>query len=82
MQYLTSKGLEQPIRSWHPAFLATWKDGSKISVAYGKDNNLPMSTMFNESTVSQCATKLHLCVTDAAIQNLTEAQKELLRWHF
>ena len=81
-QQLKAAGLEEPNGAWHPKFTVTWQDGSQIAVAYAKANNLPMSMMYNEATVARRTQELHLCVTDASNQNLTEAQKELLRWHF
>ena len=81
-QQLKAAGLEEPNGAWHPKFTVTWQDGRQIAVAYAKANNLPMSMMYNEATVARRTQELHLCVTDASNQNLTEAQKELLRWHF
>ena len=53
-----------------------------IVVPFSTNNNLPISYGYNEVDVNRCAQELNLCVTDSNNQNLTEAQKELLRWHF
>ena len=54
-----------------------------IVVPFSTNNNLPISYYgYNEVDVNHCARELNLCVTDSSNQNLTEAQKELLRWHF
>jgi hypothetical protein len=42
--------------------------------------NLPISMASSKPTKPGCG--IHLCVTDDQNQNLSQAQKELLRWHF
>jgi GAG-pre-integrase domain len=59
-----------------------------ILVEYSSQMNLPISQAFysqDAPSIETKATALHefnLCVTATANQNLSEAQKEKLRWHF
>ena len=57
-------------------------DNSYVRVPFHPRNNLPMSAAFNKATLSSRTVELNLCVTDETNQNLSESQKELLRWHF
>jgi hypothetical protein len=45
-------------------------------------NNLPMSVGHRTSDLPVSEAELNACVSAAKNQNLTEAQKELIRWHF
>ncbi|MGH3053369.1 MAG: reverse transcriptase domain-containing protein, partial [Gaiellaceae bacterium] len=53
-----------------------------IDVPLNPMNNLWVSAGYNASVVERRACELNLCVTHADNQNLSEPQKELLRWHF
>jgi Reverse transcriptase (RNA-dependent DNA polymerase) len=44
--------------------------------------NLPTSLAYRSKGIMQSIDYLNLCVTDSKNQNITESQKELLRWHF
>ena len=55
---------------------------SRISVSYDQRNNLPQTVAARPLSMSQTAHALNCCVTDEANQNLSQPQKELLRWHF
>jgi hypothetical protein len=57
-------------------------DNTNVRVPLHPRNNLPMSATFNKATLSSRTVELNLCVTDETNQNLSESQKELLRWHF
>ena len=63
-------------------FTLTWPDSSQVELPYNPINNLPVCQAYNEATVIRRTHELNLCVTDTNNQNLSEAQKELLRWHF
>jgi hypothetical protein len=66
-----------------PGYISTSGGGGPdVRVPFHPGNNLPVSLGYNELVISACVQELNLCVTDAGNQNLTEAQKELLRWHF
>lgn len=83
LQQCDRKGWTKPLGAFSDRELSlTWPDGSSILVPYSETNNLPVSLAYNGSTVQRRNAELHLCVTDMANQNLSEAQKELLRWHF
>jgi GAG-pre-integrase domain len=60
----------------------SWKTGPSLTVPYHPRNNLPIGYGYKATTVNSQENSLHLCVSDEANQNLHEAQKELLRWHF
>jgi hypothetical protein len=51
-----------------------------VTVLYAS-NNLPISNGYHPKAIPERAAELNLCVMDEANQNLSEAQKELLRWH-
>jgi GAG-pre-integrase domain len=63
-------------------FRVKWPDSTSLSIPFRGSNNLPVSAAFNKAAVAQRVADIHLCVTDASNQNLSEPQKELLRWHF
>ena len=56
--------------------------GITVTVPYHSSNNLPISKAARPLTLAKADYQYHLCVTDEGNQNLTDAQKELLRWHF
>ena len=45
-------------------------------------NEMPTSRAIRSATAGQREEFLYLCVTEDRNQNLTEAQKEYLRWHY
>ena len=51
-----------------------------ITCMLDERTNLPISIASSKPTKPGCG--IHLCVTDDENQNLSQAQKELLRWHF
>jgi len=58
-------------------------DGSPtLTIPYDPVNSLPTSHGIRASSVCDKEASLNLCVTDETNQNLTEAQKEYLHWHF
>jgi Reverse transcriptase (RNA-dependent DNA polymerase)/GAG-pre-integrase domain len=56
--------------------------GALFAIPLDQRTNLPMCTAYRAQGVLKCLEELNLCVTDAKNQNLSESQKELLRWHF
>lgn len=52
------------------------------TIPYDPVNSLPTSHGIRASSVCDKEASLNLCVTDETNQNLTEAQKEYLHWHF
>ena len=83
LQQCHDKARPKPTGGFSDTHLSfTWPDGNTLLVPYNKRNNLPVSLSYNESVLAHRTHELHLCVTDTANQNLSEAQKELLRWHF
>ena len=83
LQQCDIKGWIKPVGGFSDKEMSlVWPDNSSIIVPYSETSTLPISLAYNESTVERQTTELHLCVTDMANQNLSEAQKELLRWHF
>lgn len=64
------------------SFVFTWSDGASLTVPLSGASNLPVSSILDRKSLEENAQQVHLCVTDEANQNLSEAQKELLRWHF
>jgi GAG-pre-integrase domain len=59
----------------------TWPNGNRVTAPFAR-NNLPTTDILDLKAMDSEVTQLHLCVTDESNQNLSEAQKELLRWHF
>ncbi|GAX26628.1 hypothetical protein FisN_UnNu100, partial [Fistulifera solaris] len=57
-------------------------DGHFLDIVYSPENNLPTLEMFRKQSVALNAAKIRNCVTAAENQNLSEAQKFLLRLHF
>ena len=53
-----------------------------LSIDYDPINDLPTSRAIRSSTATLREESLYLCVTEDRNQNLTEAQKEYLRWHY
>jgi hypothetical protein len=51
-----------------------------ITCMLDERTNLPISMASSKPTKPGCG--IHLCVTDDENQNLSQAQKEVLRWHF
>jgi hypothetical protein len=56
--------------------------GPTVTVPFLASNNLPSCPAWLPSGSLALAAELNLCVTDAQNQNLSAAQKELLRWHY
>ncbi|MGH3054776.1 MAG: hypothetical protein ACRDL7_07345, partial [Gaiellaceae bacterium] len=54
----------------------------RMTIPYHPHSNLPTTYGYHDHCVSQLASSLHTCVTADINQNLTSAQKLLLRWHF
>lgn len=59
-----------------------WPDGSSHTAPFSPNNNLPLSPATNEKAMTHHISAFSACVTADVNQNLSEAQKELLRWHF
>ena len=57
------------------------QNGQTIDIYINPRNNLPTSTCFRKSAVSSIAANLGETVVSMANQNLSEPQKESLRWH-
>ena len=57
-------------------------DGKTFLVPYDPTNNLPTSTCYCPHQAKQSLQALNVCVTDEANQNLTVAQKHLLKLHY
>ena len=53
-----------------------------LTIYYDPVNDLPTSRAIRSATAGQREEYLYLCVTEDRNQNLTEAQKEYLRWHY
>lgn len=53
-----------------------------MSISYDSVNNLPTSYGFNHKMLQKQEYEINTCVTDEVNQNLNNAQKELLKWHF
>ena len=53
-----------------------------LPIYYDPVNDLPTSRAIRSATAGQREEFLYLCVTEDRNQNLTEAQKEYLRWHY
>ena len=61
----------------------TMKDNGDILLCpLDKRTNLPILTGLLGLALNRQTVELNLCITDEANQNLSAAQKELLRWHF
>lgn len=58
------------------------KDGRTITCPLCPRTNLPMIKASPAYVISQKSKELNLCITEESNQNLSLAQKELLRWHF
>jgi hypothetical protein len=56
--------------------------GNTVHVPFQTSNNLPLCLAWLPSGSPSLVAELNLCVTDAQNQNLSLAQKELLRWHY
>jgi hypothetical protein len=62
-------------------FLGCQLDLPTVTCQLDERTNLPISMASNDP-LSKPTTRANLCVTDEKNQNLSHAQKELLRWHF
>ena len=58
------------------------KDSPVLTIPYDPVNELSNSRAIRSEFDDSHSASLNLCVTEASNQNLSEAQKELLRWHF
>jgi Reverse transcriptase (RNA-dependent DNA polymerase) len=58
------------------------RDHPILTIAYDPVNSLPTSRGVCSSKILSTQASINLCVTEERNQNLTEAQKEYLRWHF
>ena len=60
-----------------------FKDNGEIVICpLDKRTNLPLIETMSGNIERLRTTELNMCITDEANQNLSAAQKELLRWHF
>ena len=62
-----------------------WKTGEALTIHYNCCSLLPVLQGYNKnSKQAACNTveSANMCVIDEGNQNLTENQKELLKWHF
>jgi hypothetical protein len=57
-------------------------DHSNIMVPFHERSNPPISPTSNGATLISRTIEVNLFITDEMIQNLSELQTELLRWHF
>jgi hypothetical protein len=64
-----------------PQFLGSQLDLPTVMCQLDEGTNLPMSVASNDP-LSKPTTEANPCVSDEKNQNLSHAQKELLRWHF
>jgi len=62
--------------------LFKWKGGGEMTIRYDSASNLPIARGFLASKIPDVLGRLHLCVTEEKNQNLSHAQKLLLKWHF
>jgi hypothetical protein len=68
-------------QNWQGLYL-NCPDGRRVSMPYNERNNLPTLYISTQQQTPDLDVELSLCVLDEANQNLTEGQKELLRWHY
>jgi Reverse transcriptase (RNA-dependent DNA polymerase) len=64
------------------AFQMHENEEALFTVPLNAQTNLPTSQAYRSEAILQQLEHLNLCVTDSTNQNITESQKELLRWHF
>ncbi|MGH3624340.1 MAG: hypothetical protein ACRDQ5_21565, partial [Sciscionella sp.] len=57
----------------------TWENGSTMTLPYHPRSRLPIAHGYSKEDTTE---KIFACVTEENNQNLTAAQKVLLRWHF
>ncbi|MGH7955075.1 MAG: GAG-pre-integrase domain-containing protein, partial [Gloeomargaritales cyanobacterium] len=57
----------------------TWEKGNTMTLAYHPRSKLPVA---NGIPTTETTTSALTCVTEENNQNITAAQKSLLRWHF
>ena len=57
-----------------------WKNGGTITIRYDWCLLLPIACGFNSAEQAKVVGSVNLCVTDGANQNMSGAQKELLKW--
>lgn len=66
---------------WKKAELE-WGDGTSVNVDLDENTHLPKLRMYHHALDTANALALKGCVTEEVNQNLTRAQKTLLRFHF
>ena len=80
--FLETKGGELHIRGTESLF--QWRDGSTMTIPYDSRCNLPIAGAYSRNELGEIGTQLTTCVgvTDVQNQNLSNAQKQLLHWHW
>jgi GAG-pre-integrase domain len=82
-KYLSISELQTHFAIDGKAARITMKDNKEtITTVLNKETNLPMFTGMPGAVLATKTNELNICITEEANQNLTEAQKELIRWHF
>ena len=59
-----------------------WKDGAQMTIKYDPRSRLPIANAFTQREIAAEMGHINLCISDEVNQNLTPAQKLLLKWHF
>ena len=83
---LYQKGLDPHVqaelRVQHNCTTMMWANGAKLTVSYDQNTFLPRVRAYKNAVQTASALALNGAVDDETNQNLTSAQKRLLRWHF
>ena len=66
----------------HDAAEFLWPNGATMTMQYDSATHLPRARAYKDALSTAGALALSGCVSDEVNQNLTAAQKWLLRWHF
>lgn len=62
--------------------IITWPHGAQMTIQYDRNTHLPQVRAYKAAVHTAAALALKGNVDDETNQNLTSAQKTLLRWHF
>ena len=66
----------------HGGTTFSWPNGAVMTVQYDTTTHLPRVRAYKDALSTAGALAMGGCVSDESNQNLTSAQKLLLRWHF
>jgi hypothetical protein len=80
-EYRSNGTAMEACQNWEGLYL-NCPDGRRVSIPYNERNNLPTLLISTQPSTDELDAELSLCVLDEVNQNLTEGQKELLRWHY